>query len=280
MSNILDKAETTLGRKQYHIKLSPGDIGEYVMLPGDPARSDMVAKYLDDAELVANNREHRTFTGFYKGVKISVTSTGMGCPSTAIAVEELANIGGKTFVRIESSAAVQPGIAIGDLLVTTGAMKNEGTSRFYVPDVFPAVPDYELNDLLIRTARELSAEFDYKVHVGISATDDAFYGETREWIEKLSKLGVQNIEMEASALFTIAHLRKLRAACICGVSGNLVTGEVIYESTNDKLVEAWDKEIKVVLETFYRLEQLKLQGALLEKEETARIAEGTPELGL
>lgn len=260
--NILDKAEKTLGRKQYHIKLQPGDVGEYVMLPGDPARSDMVAKYLDRAELVANNREHRTFTGYYNGVKVSVTSTGMGCPSTAIAVEELANIGANTFVRIGSSAAVQPGIAIGDLLITTGAMKNEGTSRFYVPDVFPAVPDYELNHLLIDTARGLSRDMNYKVHVGISATDDAFYGETQEWIEKLHKLGVQNIEMEASALFTIAHLRKLRAACICGVSGNLITGEVVYETTNDKLVEAWDKEIRVVLETFYRLDEKKRQGLL------------------
>jgi uridine phosphorylase len=260
--NILDKAEKTLGRKQYHIKLEPGDVGEYVMLPGDPARSDMVAKYLDNAELVANNREHRTFTGYYKGVKVSVTSTGMGCPSTAIAVEELANIGANTLVRIGSSAAVQPGISIGDLLVTTGAMKNEGTSRFYVPDVFPAVPDYELNHVLIQTARELIEDYNYKLHIGITATDDAFYGETQEWIEKLNKLGVQNIEMEASALFTIAHLRKLRAACICGVSGNLVTGVVIYESTNEKLVEAWEKEIKIVLETFYRMEKMKLQGLL------------------
>jgi uridine phosphorylase len=257
---ILNKAEKTLGRKQYHIKLQEGDVGEYVMLPGDPARSDMVAKYLDNAELVANNREHRTFTGYYKGVKISVTSTGMGCPSTAIAVEELANIGAKTFVRIGSSAAIQHGIDIGDLLITTGAMKNEGTSRFYVPDVFPAVPDFELNSLLVQTAREMKTGLDFNLHVGISATDDAFYGETEEWIDKLHKLGIKNIEMEASALFTIAHLRKLRAACICGVSGNLVTGEVIYETTNDKLVDAWDKEIKIVLEVFYRFEQKKLQG--------------------
>jgi uridine phosphorylase len=124
------------------------------------------------------------------------------------------------------------------------------------------VPDYELNHVLIQTARELIEDYNYKLHIGITATDDAFYGETQEWIEKLNKLGVQNIEMEASALFTIAHLRKLRAACICGVSGNLVTGEVIYESTNEKLVEAWDKEIKIVLETFYRMEKMKPQGLL------------------
>ena len=102
---MLDKEKKTLGKRQYHIHLSPGDIGEYVLLPGDPARSNRVAAYLDDAHLVAENREHRTFTGYYKGVRISVTSTGMGCPSTAIACEELINIGAKCLVRIGSTAA-------------------------------------------------------------------------------------------------------------------------------------------------------------------------------
>lgn len=254
---ILNKAEKTLGRPQYHIRLKPGDVGEYVLLPGDPMRSDIVAKYLDNAELIAHNREHRTFTGYYKGVKISVTSTGMGCPSAAIATEELANIGAKVFIRIGSSAALQPEMKIGDLLISTGAMKNEGTSRFYVPDCFPAIPDIEFTSLLINTANEMKDELGYGLHYGISATDDAFYGETEEWIKKLINLGVSNVEMEASAIFTIAHLRKLKAACICGVSGNLNTGEVIYETENTKLAQAWESEIRVVLETIYRYEQTK-----------------------
>ena len=129
----LDKELKTLGKKQYHIHLKPGDIGKYVLLPGDPARSDRVAKYLDNAEFVAENREHRTFTGYYKGVKISVTSTGMGCPSATIAAEELMNIGAECLIRIGSSAALQDDIKIGDLMISTGSMKNEGTSRFYVP---------------------------------------------------------------------------------------------------------------------------------------------------
>lgn len=251
----LDKKSVTLGQKQYHIALSPGDIGEYVLLPGDPARSDIAAKYLDDARLMASNREHRTFTGFYKGVKISVTSTGMGCPSAAIAAEELINIGAKTLIRIGSSAALDPRIQIGDLMVTTGAMKNEGTSRFYVPEGFPAVPDLELTMLLLQTARELSGRVG--VYAGITSSDDAFYGESEEFIDKLRSCKVMNLDMESSALYTIAHLRGVRAATINGTSGNLTNAEVIYTRKNEKLHEAWEREIQIVLETIYRLEQSK-----------------------
>ncbi len=255
--SVLDKASVTQNVKQYHIALEPGDIGEYVLLPGDPARSDIVAKYLDDAKFVANHREHRTFTGYYKGVKISVTSTGMGCPSAAIAAEELINIGAKNLIRIGSTAAIMDGIKIGDLIVTTAAMKNEGTSKFYVPEQFPAVPDFELTRTLIDTANALTNDLNIAVHYGISSTDDAFYGETPEWIQKLIDLKVTNIEMEASAIFTIAHLRGVKAACICGVSGNLKTGEVIYQTKNEKLAQAWEKEIQVVLETIYQMELKK-----------------------
>ena len=248
----LDKSAITKNTKQYHIELNVGDIGEYVLLPGDPARSDRVANYLDDAKLMANHREHRTFTGYYKGIKISVTSTGMGCPSTAIAAEELINIGAKTLVRIGSSAALDPAIKIGDLMISTGSMKNEGTSKFYVPDNFPAIPDFAFTNLLVATAKQMAAEKGIGVYAGITSTDDAFYGESPEFIKKLQDLKIQNIEMEASALFTIGHIRDIVTACICGTSGNLTTGEVIYTTENVKLIEAWDLEIKVVLETIYR----------------------------
>ncbi len=255
--STLNKSEATLGQKQYHIALEPGDIGEYVLLPGDPARSNIVAKYLDDAKMVAENREHRTFTGTYKGVKISVTSTGMGCPSAAIAAEELINIGAKTLIRIGSSAALDPRIKIGDLMISTAAMKNEGTSRFYVPDSFPAVPDFEFNHYLIQTAREMTANTDEKVYIGINSSDDAFYGETPEFLDNLRKYKIMNIEMEASALYTVGHMRGVRTACICGASGNLTNAEVIYTHKNEKLAEAWEREIRIVLETIYRFEQSK-----------------------
>lgn len=254
-TTTLDKNAVTQGQKQYHIALEQGDIGEYVLLPGDPARSDIVAKYLDDARLVAHNREHRTFTGTYKGVKISVTSTGMGCPSAAIAAEELIHIGAKCLIRIGSSAALDPRIKIGDLMISTAAMKNEGTSRFYVPDSFPAVPDFEFTHQLIQTAKATLAGTGEKVYIGINSSDDAFYGETPEFVDSLRKHKIMNIEMEASAIYTIGHLRGVRTACICGCSGNLTNAEVIYTHKNEKLAEAWEREIRIVLETIYQFEQ-------------------------
>lgn len=250
----LNKDEQTLGKRQYHIHLSPGDIGKYVLLPGDPKRSDIVAKYLDNAELVGDNREHRTFTGYYKGVKISSCSTGMGCPSAAIACEELINIGAECLIRIGSTAGLQPGINIGDLIVSTASMKNEGTSAFYVPDCFPAVADFELTHTLVQVARELQPQLGYGLHWGINATDDAFYGETPEWIEKLSKLGCLNVDMESSAIYTVCHRRKCRGAMISAVSGNLVTADVVYETANDRLAKGWEHEIQVVLESIHRFE--------------------------
>jgi len=254
--SILNKDEKTLGKHQYHIHLSPGDVGKYVLLPGDPKRSDIVAGYLDDAKFVAENREHRTFTGTYKGVKISSTSTGMGCPSAAIAAEELINIGAKCLIRIGSTAALQPEIEIGDLIISTGSMKNEGTSKFYVPDCFPAIPDFDLTRIMIDTAKEMQAELGYGLHYGINATDDAFYGETPEWIAEISKLGCLNVEMESSAIYTVCHRRKCRGAMISAVSGNLVNADVVYEKKNERLYQGWEDEIRVVLEAIYRFDKL------------------------
>jgi uridine phosphorylase len=262
--NTVDKRSVTQGIRQYCTCLSPGDVGEYVLLPGDPARCDRTAEFLDNAKLIVHNREHRTFTGYYKGIKVSVTSTGMGCPSASIATEELCNIGAKVFFRIGSSAAIKEGIRVGDLIISTGAMKNEGTSRFFVPDAFPAVPDFDLTAALITTARALTAGTEVSVHYGIGSTDDAFFGETPEFIEKLHSYGCINIEMEASGIFTAAHRRGCRAAAIFGCSANLKTGEIYYadgtkEADNQKLVNAWNKEIEIVLETIYKFELAKKQ---------------------
>jgi uridine phosphorylase len=259
--SITNKTQQLKGIRQYHILLSEGDVGKYVLLPGDPARSDMVAKYLDGAVLVGHNREHRSFSGTYKGIGVSVVSTGMGCPSCAIAAEELINIGAQCLIRIGSSAALDTRIRIGDLIVSTGAMKNEGTSRFYVPDVFPAVPDFELTGTLLGTAKRMADELDYDCYYGINATDDAFYGEDEEWIRRLAGYGITNIEMEASSLFTISRVRGVRSAMVCAASANLVTNEVVYGRENVKLAEGWDKEIRMVLEAIVAFEaEYQIQG--------------------
>ncbi|MDO5100990.1 MAG: nucleoside phosphorylase [Eubacteriales bacterium] len=254
---MLDKSKITQNTKQYHIAVGPGEIGRYVLLPGDPARCDMVAKYLENASLVAFHREHKTYTGFYKGVKISVTSTGMGCPSAAIAAEELIHIGAEVLIRIGSCGAITDKAQIGDLMITTAAMKNEGTSKFYVPECFPAVADFSLTELLLSTANKHSQGNGWQVHYGITATDDAFYGESPEWISSLHALKVMNVDMESSALFTIGHLREVHTATINAVSGNLTNADVIYTERNIGLEDGWDNEIKVALETIVCWDELR-----------------------
>jgi uridine phosphorylase len=255
LMTILDKASETLGRPQYHIRLKPGDVGRYVLLPGDPDRVLRIGRQLDDAREIMFHREYRTVTGTYKGITVSATSTGIGCPSAAIAVEELANIGATHFIRVGSTGALQPGIAMGDIVINTGSMRNEGTSRYYADEGFPAVADHFLTHALIEAARSLQDERRFDLHVGLNASDDAFYGETPEWIEKLSRHKLLNVEMESSAIFTIAHMRELKAAMVCAVSGNLVTGDVVYEGENTRLIEGWENAIAIALEGIYRNER-------------------------
>src|SRR5579871_1150491 len=212
---IVDKGTVGLGARQFHIGVAPGEVGTVALLPGDPFRVPLIAEHLTDVREVAHRREHMTVTGRYNDRLVTATSTGMGCPSTAIAVEELARCGVTSFIRVGSSAALQQGVAPGDLLVSHGALRNDGTSDAYVPRGYPAVPDLEMTVELDRVARALPGTGAFAVHSGISATDDAFYAETPEWIAQLSRLGVLNVEMEASALFVVARQRGLRAAMIC-----------------------------------------------------------------
>ena len=251
---ILDKAGKTLGKVQYHLNIRPGDVGKYVLLPGDPDRVLRIAKYLEDAHEIAFHREFRTWTGTYHGIPVSATSTGIGCPSTSIAVEELANVGATHFIRVGSTGGLQPGMHIGDLTISTGSMRNEGTTRFYYREGFPAVPDHFLTHALIEAALAMRAEHGYNLFVGLSASDDAFYGETPEFIQMLSEHGLINVEMESAALYAVAHKRGLKAAMVCAVSGNLVTGEVIYEGINQGLVKGWEDAICVALEAIERYE--------------------------
>jgi uridine phosphorylase len=252
---LVDKSNVGVGVRQFHIKVAPGEVSTVALLPGDPFRVPLIAGFLTGVVEVAHNREHRTMTGMYKGKKITATSTGMGCPSTAIAVEELARVGVRSFIRVGSSAAVQPHVKPGDLLVSEGSLRNDGTTAAYAHPGYPAVPDLRITIELDRVAREIAArEGKYAVHTGISVSDDAFYAETPAWISQLNSLGILNIEMEASALYVVARLRGLRAGMICSCSSNLVRGASLYDDVHDALKSGWMHSIEAALETAVNLD--------------------------
>ncbi|WP_420638621.1 nucleoside phosphorylase [Candidatus Poriferisocius sp.] len=153
---IFDKGASTRDKIQYHLRVGPGDVAPYVLLPGDPARVGLIAQHLDDPREVADHREYRTVTGSYRGIPVSATSTGIGCPSAAIAVEELCNVGATHFIRVGSSAAFEVGIDKGDILINTASMRNDGASAMYAEEGFPAVADHFLVRALIDAAGDLA----------------------------------------------------------------------------------------------------------------------------
>lgn len=212
--------------KQYHIQLKPGDVGEYVLLPGDPGRAEVIARHFDNAVHIATNREYVTYTGFLDGTKVSVTSTGIGCPSAAIAMEELVRVGAKTFIRVGTSGSIQPGTKSGELAIISGAIRDEGTSTHYLPIEFPAVADLEVVQALRRAAMLKNLPH----RVGISQSKDSFYGEVEpEHSGVTSRLldrwrawevgGAICSEMEASSLFIVASMLRVRAGGIMVMHG-------------------------------------------------------------
>jgi uridine phosphorylase len=219
--------------KQPHVLCEPGDVTDLALVPGDPGRVDRIAAICDDHELVAENREYRVVNATYDGRELTLCSTGIGCPSAAIAVEELANVGVETFLRVGTTGALQHGIEIGDMVVATGAAKDEGTTGRYESDTYPAVPDYEVVSALVDSAEAN----DEDVHVGAIASDDAFYAETDEYVTDWEEAGLLAVEMEAAAIFTLARRKGLRAGAICTVDGNLVEGTQKGETDDEELPE-------------------------------------------
>ncbi len=211
---------------QHHIQLNPGDVGRYVLLPGDPGRCEVIARYLDGAVHVATNREYVTYTGSLDGVKVSVTSTGIGCPSAAIALEELVRCGADTFIRVGTSGAIQPGTQSGELAIVTGAIRDEGTSSHYLPMEFPAVADLEVVSAL-RAAAQSSG---VRHRLGITQSKDSFYGEvepehsgvTPRLLERWRAWEIGGAicsEMESSALFILGSMLRVRVGGIMIMHG-------------------------------------------------------------
>jgi uridine phosphorylase len=215
--------DLTVEGKQYHIRCKEGDVGRYVFLPGDPFRTDLIASFLDDAKLVAHNREHKTWTGFLDGVKVSVTSTGMGCPSTAIALEELIKIGADTFIRIGTAGRVCDASYDETLdgVICTAAVRDEGTTIHYIPIEYPAIADRHVVASLADAAKARGLNY----IEGISQSKDSFYGQhepdsmpaaarLHERWEAWRRGNVMCSEMETAALFVISSIRSKRAAAI------------------------------------------------------------------
>lgn len=212
--------------RQYHIQVAEGEVGKYVILPGDPKRCEKIAAYFDNPKLIADNREYITYTGTLDGVPVSVTSTGIGGPSASIAMEELVRAGADTFVRIGTCGGMQKNVKSGDVVIATGAIRMEGTSKEYAPIEFPAVADLDITNALVASARDKSIDF----HTGVVQCKDAFYGQhepevmpvsyelLNKW-EAWKRLGCLASEMESAALFIVAsHLHVRVGSCFLVVA--------------------------------------------------------------
>jgi len=246
--------------KQPHLLVEPGDLHDVVLLPGDPGRVDRIAGHCEDTELVAQNREYKLVNATYEGRPLTICSTGIGSPSAAIAVEELSAVGCETFVRVGTTGALQSGIEIGDMVVATGAAKDEGTTDRYEDKAVPAVPDYDVLSALVDSAEAngeraagtaangTNGEAVSQVHVGPVATDDAFYAETDEYVAAWEAAGLQCVEMEAAAIFSLARRKGLSAGAICTVDGNLVEGTQKGETDDEELPEKAKNNVERAIE--------------------------------
>jgi len=223
------------GERQYHIALGPGELAEYILLPGDPDRTARIAARLDSIEFERRNREFATVTGSYRDQRVSVISTGIGTDNVEIVVAEVLAITERpTFIRVGSCGALQPEIALGDLIITSGAVRLEATTSFFVHDGYPAVADYEAVAALVEAAGRLGQ----RAHVGITATAPGFFGAQGRPIpqlpirypdlaEEMARQRVLNFEMEASALLVLAGLAGSRAGVVCAVYAQRSTGDFV-----------------------------------------------------
>ena len=212
---------------QFHILCEKGDVGRYCILPGDPGRCEKIAAYFDDPVKVRSNREFTTYTGTLLGEKVSVVSTGIGGPSASIAIEELSNIGADTFIRVGTCGGIRLDVKSDDVVIATGAIRMEGTSREYAPIEFPAVPDYEVLHALVEAAKERGGPW----HAGVVQCKDSFYGQhspgrmpvsyelLNKW-EAWKRLGTLASEMESAALFTVASALGVRCGSVVHVIWN------------------------------------------------------------
>jgi uridine phosphorylase len=249
LPNADDRVESVLdrriaipqGERQYHIDLGPGELAEYILLPGDPDRTDRIATRLDSIELERRHREFASVTGTFRGERVSVVSTGIGTDNVEIVVAEILAVTERpTFIRVGSCGGLLPETRLGDLVISTGAVRLEATTSFFVHDGYPAVADYEAVAALVEAAARLG----HRAHVGITATAPGFFGAQGRPIpqlpirypdlaEEMARQRVLNFEMEASALLVLASLARCRAGVVCAVYAERSTGDFVSGAARD-----------------------------------------------
>ena len=240
-------------KKMMHIGISVGDVGRYVFLPGSPERTEKIAKYFENPKEIAYNREYRTWTGTLDGVPVAVTSTGIGGPSAAIAIEELFQCGADTMMRVGSCASTSPKVCMGDIVIPSGAVRMEGVGNHYLPMEFPAVPDFQLMKVLEEAALEKGYHYD----TGVTITKASFYSQTSPETKPIApeliyrwdayvKGGATNTSMECAPLFLIAGSLGIRAASVMVSATN--SKEYSDQGRTQPLSNLEDRAIQVAIE--------------------------------
>jgi len=244
-------------RMQPHIMCGVGDVARYVLISGDPKRVEKIASFFDESVKVGEYRGFVTYTGTVKGTGVSACSTGIGCPSAAIVVEELAKIGAETLIRVGTTGSLQADVEVADIVIASAAVRGDGTSRSYVPIEYPAVADFNVTSALVQASQGSMR----KVHFGTVLTSDAFYGDLDN-LKPWSRFNVLSVEMECSAIFSLAKLRKLEAGAILAVDskplmgrnkGEFEPGEKTGE-LDDSVQRAIGEEIRLAIDAVKILE--------------------------
>ncbi len=247
--------------KEFHINVAKGEVGKYVILPGDPKRCEKIAKYFDNPVKIADNREYVTYTGTLNGVKVSVTSTGIGGPSASIAMEELIHCGADTFIRIGTSGGMQPDVCGGDLVIATGAIRYEGTTKEYAPIEYPAIADFDIVQALKNSAKKLGR----RAHLGVVHCKDNFYGqhspetmpvayELKDRWKSFIDSGALASEMESAALFIVGSVRRVRVGTVLLVLANQTRRELGLDDPQEYDTEG---AIKVAVEAIKELIEME-----------------------
>jgi len=279
LPNADHRVALPVGERQYHIDLGPGELAEYILLPGDPDRTARIARLLDDVELERRHREFASVTGTYRGQRVSIVSTGIGTDNVEIVMAEILAITTRpTFIRVGSCGALQPEMAVGDLAISTGSVRLETTTSWFVHDGYPAVADHEAVIALIEAAERLGKRY----HVGITATAPGFFGAQGRPIpqlpirypdlaEDMARQRVMNFEMEASAVLVLAGLARCRAGVVCAVYAQRTTGDFVTGAAKDEAERA-------CVET--GLDALTILAGMDRRKEAAAAARWRPSLGL